>query len=205
MAILPEPRGGRRGRPGLLRGQASGLQTLCGDGGLGNLYGSHPWQLLTNRPCPSGSQRPAAPQAQRVKQVPGPERHYWPRVGRCGRGHQAPPSPTWVCAAGAAATRSSAARPGPLCAGRGKEKKTRWGNQQQHQQSVSRVGDRKKRGARAPLCVGAAPFARQLRSRLATEKKEGGSGATGWSWAGGGGNHPPAVPTHYAGEECKLS
>lgn len=45
--------------------------------------------------------------------------------GRRGHGHHAQPSPTWVRAAGAAATRPRAAGPGPWRTGRGKEERTR--------------------------------------------------------------------------------
>lgn len=136
-AVFPESRGWK-GSPGLRRGQASGPQTWCGDAGPGSLYHSRPWQLLANRPMPSGSQRPAEPQAQRVKQVPRPARRYWPRVGRRGRGYHAPPSPSCVPAAGAAASRSPSCQARAFTRGAKKRRENEMGETNSNTSKASR-------------------------------------------------------------------
>lgn len=159
---------------------------------LGNFWPIGPASL-----GPSGRLRP---RLKGLKQVPRPARRYWQRVERRGRGHHAPPSPSWFRAAGAAASCPPAARPGPLRAGRGRDERARWGNQQEHQPSLLGAVARKRRGARAPRRVRAAPSSRQLRSSVATRKKEGGSGATGGPGQGVG----VIIHSHWPHPLCRL-
>lgn len=155
--------------------------------GLGNFW--------PNVPAPVIPSRPAAPQAQRVKQVPRPARRYWPRAGAAVPRPPRSARSTWVRAPGASATGPLAAGPGPRRA-RGKEDRTRWGNLKQHQKSRSGVGARRRNGTCTPQRAGAAPSARQLQSRLKIGKKEEGSGTTGVLGRGWGKPSTLTAPTY---------
>lgn len=139
--------------------------------GLGNF-----WPI---GPAPLGPSRPAAPQAQRVKQVPRPARRYWPRAGA------ARPRPPRSAEPNLGSRGGRGGHSSPGCRARALAHGERKGGEKEMGKptaaAAKRVGGgsaREERGS-SPLSRRGWTLRQQLRSWLATRKKEGGSGATG--------------------------